>query len=848
MGWQLYCCSTAGWGIFTMDDMTKKFADNISVSDLERMPGGVLIYCADASKKILYANRYLIQAFGCENMDEFLQLTDGSFQTLPHPDDRERVEREIQEQMDNGREHLDFVNYRIIRKDGSVIYVDEFGHRVEIPGVGEVFYVFFVQELLRSRLHESLSTILNTQTNPELDPLTGLLAMRSFLGVMQEQKDAHAAEGGNRLAVLYVDVAGFRQINIRYGLTAGDDFLQTFGRSLDKLFAKTVVSRFDVDHFVILTDAYDLSHKAEIIRSLVKQLAPKDVDCSVGACVWEDYADEPMTVCNRAKAASDDNRDHMNTFFSIYTQKLGEHLSISRYVVLNIDEAISRGWIKVYYQPLIRSFSNELCGMEALARWDDPQRGMLMPMDFIEPLEDAGLIWKLDLCVIRSAVKNIAACGEAGLNQISVSVNLSRIDFLDCDIFGEIEAIMQEYKVSKNLLHIEVTESIVMSKETKIYQTLDRFRNAGYEIWMDDFGSGYSTLNLLKDYHFDVLKLDMVFLRNDTPRSREIIASVVAMDKKIGIRTLAEGVETKEQAEFLMRLGCEKLQGYYYSKPLPYEEIMHLCRSKDMQVEPLNEKPYFDAVSEIDLMSDSRLMSIELRDDAFRVLFCNGDLLNSLQELGVESVDDLEAEFNSGRPGFVRFRDFLTEIKDMDQFHLFDYSAWNYYVRYRVRKIAVMQNRQAYQVEMNILSRNESEIVWDDSLPECTYYEFTDDMLTGNEKIDGEHREIFVLANRAVGLVNDTEYVPEKACDLIHEIMEYMKRHFQDEEVYMEQTHDPILPRQKIQHAQFLQTTEGIGETALEKEEYIQMVNLIVQWLYRHIIGTDGMIGKSESI
>lgn len=357
-----------------------------------------------------------------------------------------------------------------------------------------------------------------------------------------------------------------------------------------------------------------------------------------------------------------------------------EHLDISQYVVLNIDEAISRGWIRVYYQPLIRSFSNELCGMEALARWDDPQRGMLMPMDFIEPLEDAGLIWKLDLCVIRSAMKNIAACGEAGLNQIPVSVNLSRIDFLDCDIFAEIEAVMQTYKVSRNLLHIEVTESIVTSKETKIYQTLDRFRSAGYEIWMDDFGSGYSTLNLLKDYNFDVLKLDMVFLRNDTPRSREIIASVVAMDKKIGIRTLADGVETKEQADFLMQLGCEKLQGYYYSKPLPYEEIMRLCRSKDMQVEPLNEKPYFDAVSEIDVMTDSRIMIMELRNDEFRVLFCSSDLIDSLQDLGVGSAEELETEFNSGRPGFVRFRDFLMGIRDTDCFHPFDYSAWNYYV------------------------------------------------------------------------------------------------------------------------------------------------------------------------
>ena len=119
------------------------------------------------------------------------------------------------------------------------------------------------------------------------------------------------------------------------------------------------------------------------------------------------------------------------------------------------------------------------------------------------------------------------------------------------------------------MLHLEVTESALTSREDEIRKTLDRFRSTGYEIWMDDFGSGYSTLNLLKDYTFDVLKLDVEFLRRDTPRSREIITSVIAMDKKIGIRTLAEGVETKEQLAFLGMCGCEKLQGYYIGKPLP---------------------------------------------------------------------------------------------------------------------------------------------------------------------------------------------------------------------------------------------------------------------------------------
>ena len=175
-------------------------------------------------------------------------------------------------------------------------------------------------------------------------------------------------------------------------------------------------------------------------------------------------------------------------------------VSNGEYVVSHIDEAVSSGWIVVYYQPIVRTLSNKICGMEALARWNDPERGMLPPIDFIGPLEDAQLIWKLDLCVIRQAVMQIAERSSRGVAEIPVSVNLSRIDFLCCDIFHEIETLVQTYNVPRRMLHIEVTESIMTSDQNAVLQALDHFRDAGYELWMDDFGSGYSTLNLLKDY------------------------------------------------------------------------------------------------------------------------------------------------------------------------------------------------------------------------------------------------------------------------------------------------------------------------------------------------------------
>lgn len=822
----------------------RQFLTSAVTEELDSMPGGVLIYTGDEKEEILYANTQLIESFGCDSLEDFLDLTGGSFRALPHPDDRARVEHEIREQLQKEDGDFYFLNCRVVCRDGSVLPVDAFGHRTEDSESGFLFHVFFVRNSFRTRLLKAMKAIPMTGISQDLDSLTGLLSMRAFLAVMEDQR-ASGVLNTSPVAVLYVDIANFRLINIRYGLTAGDEFLHTLGRSLRGLFSNGAVARFDVDHFAILTDASNLQHKAETIRSIIRQLAPSDVDCSIGACVWQDPSIEPVTICNRAKAASDDNRSHILTYFSIYTEKLGEQLDIARYVVSSIDEAIRKDWIRVYYQPLVRTLTGQLCGLEALARWDDPTRGLLPPVDFIGPLEDAEIIWKLDLYVIRKVVQNIASCKEKGLHQIPVSINLSRMDFLYCDIFQEIESIVKTFGIDRHLLHIEVTESIVTSKESVIYESLDHFRDAGYEIWMDDFGSGYSTLNLLKDYRFDVLKLDMAFLRSNTERSREIIASVIAMDKKIGLRTLAEGVETKEQADFLMKQGCEKLQGYYYSRPLPFEEIMQTCRKKGIRIEPLSLKEYYDAVSETDLMTDEREMLLEQVGNRFHVLYVNKAEVDALKKRDIDSVEELEDIYNDlSRPASVHFRQFLDGIRDTRKVHQYDYTTWNCYFRCRIREIAVAENRRAYVIETQTLSRDDSSSAPEESLPESTYYEFTDNLLIGVEKIDEEHRRFFDHANQAIDLLRDSDYVPDRARQLIHEIKEHTSLHFRDEEAYMKQTADPVLPLQKIQHEQFLEAASSINEETLTRETYIESVNFIVQWLYRHIMGTDTMIGK----
>lgn len=293
------------------------------------------------------------------------------------------------------------------------------------------------------------------------------------------------------------------------------------------------------------------------------------------------------------------------------------------YIVRHLDEAIEKKWIKVYYQPIVRTISRELCAMEALARWDDPTYGFLTPPQFIGVLEQHNLIDKLDRYMIEAVCRNFARLRKAGRQAVPISLNLSRLDFITCDIFAVVEETLRRFDVPRDMLHLEVVESILTDRVKVIGTSLDKFRNAGYEIWMDDFGSGYSTLNFLKDQRFDVLKMDMAFLKSDTQRARDIILSIIAMDKRIGNRTLAEGVETEEQFHFLRESGCEKVQGYYLGRPMPYDKSVEECLTQGIGIEERNWKSYYDAIARVDFLAEQPLMLLEYREGSYQLLFAN---------------------------------------------------------------------------------------------------------------------------------------------------------------------------------------------------------------------------------
>jgi EAL domain-containing protein (putative c-di-GMP-specific phosphodiesterase class I) len=298
-----------------------------------------------------------------------------------------------------------------------------------------------------------------------------------------------------------------------------------------------------------------------------------------GAYHLSNNQEDPRMAIDRARYAAHLIKNRFQTIYTEYDKTMSEEYHKRLYVVNSIDNAVSNGWIVPFYQPVVWSDTKELCGCEALARWMDPVYGQLFPNEFIPVLEEYRLIHKLDKAIFESVCKDIRAAIDAGRPVVPVSLNFSRLDFELMDAVQELEDLVAKYTIPKEMIHVEVTESALSDNFIKLNAAMNRIKELGYSLWLDDFGSGYSSLNVLKDYQFDVIKIDMRFLSNleSSEKARTLIDCIIKMANRINMLTLTEGVETKVQADFLKKVGCNRLQGYLFGRPIPknalYERI-----------------------------------------------------------------------------------------------------------------------------------------------------------------------------------------------------------------------------------------------------------------------------------
>lgn len=390
------------------------------------------------------------------------------------------------------------------------------------------------------------------------------------------------------LRFVFMDIENFQNYNQKYGFKSGNNFLRSVGQIASAFFEGDILARFSDDHFIALAKADGLKEKLECLKEQIVELEDTiQLGLKCGLYTPTERFVPPSVALDHARYACLSVKKRFGSDIVEYNDDMDTEFKRKQYVINNIDLALKEGWIQVYYQPVVWAESGKLCGSEALARWQDPTYGMLSPAAFIPVLEEYRQIHKLDMYVLESVCRDLQEAYQKNNPYIPVSINFSRIDFEVLNPVQEISRLVDEYKINKKDIHIEITESALTDSDLKLQKAMEEFREQGFSLWLDDFGSGYSGLNVLKDFSFDMMKIDMKFLSkfSENKKTRPILASIVSLANKIGMQTLTEGVETFEAYHFLRSIGCQRLQGFLFGKPMPKEEFLEKIKNGDLQID-----------------------------------------------------------------------------------------------------------------------------------------------------------------------------------------------------------------------------------------------------------------------
>ena len=594
--------------------------------EISRIPMAVYQFVGGRIVTLMLSDGFL-DLFGYTDRARAFQEMDQDMYKDTHPDDRARIaEAAMRFAVDGGKYEVIYRTknhymdgYNVIHAIGEHVYTD--------TGI-RLAYVWYMDEgtyaegddAIDLRLNQSMNYALYAESvirQTRYDYLTGLPNMTYFLELIAVRKD-ELVKDGKAPAFLFTDFCGMKYFNQKYGFAEGDRLLLAFGRLLAEHFGNENCSRLGQDHFGVVMDDSQIEETMQWLfkacRSLNEGL---NLPLHVGIHQYRLEAVNASTACDRAKLACDALKGTYANTYKYYDASMRDAEQRKQYILDNLDRAIEEGWIQAYYQPIVRAVNGRVCDEEALARWIDPVMGFLSPADFIPILEEARLIYKLDLYILDLVIKKIEELKKNKLHIVPQSINLSRSDFDTCDIVSEICRRVDAAGLPRRLFTIEITESIVGSELSFIRSQVEHFRECGFHVWMDDFGSGYSSLDVLQSIHFDLIKFDMRFMQkfDEGESGKIILTEMMRMASALGVDTVCEGVETEEQVQFLREVGCSKLQGYYYTKPIPIIKILERYE-KGIQVgfENPKETQYFETIGGVNLYDLAVISQID-RDD-----------------------------------------------------------------------------------------------------------------------------------------------------------------------------------------------------------------------------------------
>lgn len=418
------------------------------------------------------------------------------------------------------------------------------------------------------------------------DSLTGLSTLAKFkIDAAALLKYARPGE----YVLVTADIDHFKYINDSFGYSVGDETLIEVAKYLQKHASPSeLLGRISADNFIYMGKATSYKQLSERFVSLADSAghthnampANYGISFSAGMYTIRDKDVDLSLMLDRANIARKSIKGGHTNSMAEYTDEMNEQMMWKREVTLSMESALVNREFEMYLQPKISFSSGSLVGAEALVRWNHPQKGLLCPNIFIPVFEKNGFVKKIDLYIFEEACRSIKSWRDSGFytSPVIISVNFSRLHLYTANFVGLLVDITKKYDLDPSLIEIELTESIVFYNTEALIKTMHELKNAGFQISIDDFGSGYSSLNLLKDLPADVLKLDKAFLEGsyNTNAGQMIIRKIIEMAKSLNLVTVAEGVETDNQAAMLTEMGCDIAQGYYYAKPMTVQNFEKL--------------------------------------------------------------------------------------------------------------------------------------------------------------------------------------------------------------------------------------------------------------------------------
>ncbi len=384
-----------------------------------------------------------------------------------------------------------------------------------------------------------------------------------------------------QFAVLDIVFVNYRNFCVCHSVKEGEEMLRLVDDTISRRIGKgEMVAHHSAAHFaaLLIYDTKEILEKR--IRSIIKELERIDSDHKFSFWVGVDRVGTHKNIdiekeynnagAARATLSGDDSA------IAFFDEKMVEEQKWIDTINENQQKAIDNEEFVVYYQPKYDPGTEELKGAEALIRWNSPEHGLISPGRFIPTFENNGFITKIDHYMLRHVVADQRMWLDKGYKCVPVSVNISRAHFIESNLAEQVRDIVDEAQVPHDLIEIELTESAFFDDKHALISTMAKLKEYGFAVSLDDFGSGYSSLNSLKELSLDVLKLDAEFFRNDdgSDRGQIVVAEAIELARKLDMHTVAEGVETKEQVDFLARHGCDMIQGYYFAKPMPKEEYV----------------------------------------------------------------------------------------------------------------------------------------------------------------------------------------------------------------------------------------------------------------------------------